>query len=250
VIALLAAVLVASLAGSLHCAGMCGGLVVFATAGDDGRGARRLLGHAAYSGGRLVSYSALGAAAGGVGAALDLAGAMAGVHRGAALVAGATMIAWGVGSLLALRGVRVLPAACGLPLVRRAFAAAAGRPAAARALLVGLLTGLMPCGWLWAFLVTAAGTGSPGAGAAVMGAFWLGTVPVLLAAGLGAQLLASPLRRRLPAVTAVVLVVLGLAAIAGRPTAVAASPARAAAAGGAHEVPSPGQAPCCPEEGR
>jgi sulfite exporter TauE/SafE len=56
-----------------------------------------------------------------------------------------------------------------------------------------------------------------------MAAFWLGTVPALLAAGLGAQLLAAPLRRHVPAVTAVLLVALGIFAIVSRPASVAAA---------------------------
>jgi sulfite exporter TauE/SafE len=53
-----------------------------------------------------------------------------------------------------------------------------------------------------------------------MTAFWAGTVPALLAVGLGAQLLSAPLRRHVPAITAVLLVCLGLYAILGRPTSV------------------------------
>jgi sulfite exporter TauE/SafE len=82
------------------------------------------------------------------------------------------------------------------------------------------LSGFLPCGWLWAFVVTAAGTGSAMKGAAVMTAFWAGTVPALLAVGLGAQLVSAPLRRHAPAVTAVLLVCLGLYAILGRPASV------------------------------
>ncbi len=241
--ALLLAVVLASLAGSLHCAGMCGGLVIFSTGGEAASGLRRILVHVAYSGGRLVTYSILGAASGAVGATLDRAGSFAGLQRAAALVAGLTMVVWGVAALLELRGIRLLPRAASWPLVRRAFAAAHGRAPVVKAAIVGLLTGLMPCGWLWAFLVTAAGTGSAVGGAAVMAAFWLGTVPILVATGLGAQLVAAPLRRRLPALTAALLVVLGLTAIAGRPSSAAAAPQPPASVPDAPSLPE--RAPCC-----
>ncbi|RMF85708.1 MAG: sulfite exporter TauE/SafE family protein, partial [Planctomycetota bacterium] len=93
--ALIAAVFVASLLGSLHCAGMCGPFVAFAVGADAGRtgGAWR---HVAYHGGRLVTYSLLGVAAGALGAALDLGGAWVGVQRTAAIVAGAIMVLFGV----------------------------------------------------------------------------------------------------------------------------------------------------------
>jgi hypothetical protein len=231
-------VLVASLAGSLHCVGMCGPFVAFYAGGDASRGARRLLSHATYSAGRLAAYATLGLAAGSIGAALDLAGSLAGFQR----------VAWGVLALLRIRGVRVLPrSASSTAWLQRAFRVVANTPPVLRAGAVGLLSGLLPCGWLWAFLVAAAGTGSAAGGAAVMGAFWLGTVPALLAVGLGAQLLAAPLRRHVPAVTAVLLVALGIFAIVSRP----ASVARAVAAREqtpAAAVPAPGGDHACCDE--
>ncbi|HEY0971648.1 MAG TPA: sulfite exporter TauE/SafE family protein, partial [Gemmatimonadales bacterium] len=72
------AVLVASLVGSPHCAGMCGPFVCFyAGAGAGARPVARWAAHAAYNGGRLLSYLALGALAGTLGAGLDAAGSMA-----------------------------------------------------------------------------------------------------------------------------------------------------------------------------
>jgi sulfite exporter TauE/SafE len=226
-IPLLATVFLASLVGSLHCVGMCGPFVAFYSGSDGSAGARRLLSHAAYSGGRLTTYVIFGLAAGAVGAALDVAGSLAGVQRIAAIIAGSTMILWGILALLQLRGVRIFRRASGTgrtsALLRRGFSVISGKPPVIRAAAVGLLSGLLPCGWLWAFVVTAAGTGSAARGAAVMAAFWAGTVPALLAVGLGAQLLSAPLRRRVPAVTAVLLVALGLIAIFGRPASVTAA---------------------------
>jgi len=248
---LLITVFVASLVGSLHCVGMCGPFVAFYAGGDGSTGARRLVSHAVYSGGRLLSYAVLGAAAGSIGAALDLAGSVAGFQRAAAVVAGAVMVAWGLLALLRIRGVRLLsPASSSGRLgswMRTAFRAVADKPPVVRAGAVGLLSGVLPCGWLWAFLVTAAGTGSAVRGTAVMAAFWLGTVPALLAVGLGAQLVSAPLRRHVPAATAVLLVVLGLFAILSRPASVAAGvAAREQGAGGA--VPAAGADHSCCEE--
>jgi sulfite exporter TauE/SafE len=56
-----------------------------------------------------------------------------------------------------------------------------------------------------------------------MTAFWLGTVPSLVAVGLGAQLIGAPLRRHVPALTAILLVALGVFAILARPTSVTAA---------------------------
>jgi sulfite exporter TauE/SafE len=69
---------------------------------------------------------------------------------------------------------------------------------------------------LYAFALIAAGTGSAAWGAAIMAAFWLGTVPVLASVGAGVQALTGTLGRRLPLVTAVAIVLLGLYTLAGR----------------------------------
>ena len=214
-IALAGSVLVASLLGSPHCAGMCGGFVCFYS-GQDGRG--RGWAHVAYNAGRWLSYVLLGALAGALGRTLDQMGASAGLHRAAAVAAGSLMVVWGGGALLSALGVR-LPHA-GAPGVLQARFTAAVRavreqPPVVRALPVGLVTALLPCGWLWVYVATAAGTGSVAGGMLVMSAFWLGTVPMMAGVGLAAQSVFGPLRRHLPVITAGVLVVLGLWTIGG-----------------------------------
>ena len=167
--ALISAVFIASLLGSMHCAGMCGAFVAFAVAGDGRPQASRASLNAAYNGGRLITYVALGAIAGSLGAALDLGGSMLGVQRTAAIAAGVMMIGFGGLAILRASGTRIprLP----LPGTLQRFVAAGHRiafdlPPMTRALVVGLLTTLLPCGWLYAFAITAAGTASPALGAA------------------------------------------------------------------------------------
>lgn len=212
---LVAAVLVASIVGSPHCAGMCGPFVCFYAAGPRAT----LRSHAAYNLGRLASYVLLGALAGALGARLNAAGELAGVSRAAAVVSGTLMMAWGLSQIAAAGGVR-LPAIGAPPALQRAFGGALQRlhaqPASVRAAATGLLTTLLPCGWLYAFVATAAGTGSAVTGMTVMAAFWMGTLPALVAVGAGVQRVAGPLARRLPVISAAVLVALGLLSISGR----------------------------------
>ena len=144
---------------------------------------------------------------------------MLGVQRAAACAAGAIMVAFGTIAVLRHLGVKVprLP----LPplLVRLAKSGhqrAFDLSPLARAASVGLLTTLLPCGWLYAFVIASAGTASPIWGAAAMGAFWLGTLPIMAALGLGVQALAGPLARHLPLATSVLLVVVGLGTLVGR----------------------------------
>lgn len=244
---LIVAIFVASLLGSAHCVGMCGAFVAFAVGGADGSAApSRARLNAAYNGGRLVTYLLLGVVAGALGAALDLGGAALGVQRGAMVVAGAFMIAFAVVSLARAVGLRI-PRAPLPGWLHRVVAAghrvAFGMSPMRRAATIGLLTTLLPCGWLYAFAVAAAGTGSPWIGAAVMAAFWCGTLPALAALGFGIQSLAGPLRRKLPAATALLMAAVGVWTLIGRfhvpaLSITAAGTAAGAAAAGATAAPS------------
>jgi sulfite exporter TauE/SafE len=221
VIELLPAVLASSLVGSVHCAAMCGPLVALCQ--DGGGRWRPSLAHAA---GRGVAYVQLGVVAGGVGGVLDLAGDALAVQR----------VAWLAGAAAVfVTGLLALSSALGLPLrmsggrtFQRGLVKLRRKRPVVRAWLVGVLSAALPCGWLWAFAALAAGTGHPLAGAAVMATFWLGTVPMSLGVGALLAPLLSRLRRRLPLVSAGLLVALGAFALALR--APAAAPAAPAAA--------------------
>ena len=100
--------------------------------------------------------------------------------------------------------------------VSRSIAALAERPPVIRALVIGLLATFLPCGWLYAFAITAAGTGSALRGAVVMAVFWVGTLPVMTGIGYGIQILARPLRRQVPVFCSVALIAVGLWTVLAR----------------------------------
>ena len=222
---LITTVFIASLIGSLHCAGMCGGIVAFCVNGKEVSAGRSLIAwqpHAAYNVGRLLTYASLGAISGLLGSAIDLGGSALGFSRIAIVVAGAAMILIGVVALLRTRGVKfgcVRPPRFMARLIQFGLAAAHRLPPVRRSLIVGLLTGFLPCGWLYAFVIASAGTGSASLGALTMAAFWLGTVPVMLGLGLGAQSIAGPLKKHVPALSAIALMLVGTVAVTGRLTA-------------------------------
>ncbi len=215
---LLVTVLIASFIGSLHCVGMCGPLVAFAVGDPTGqRRVSRVGLHAAYHGGRLLTYALVGAVCGVLGAAVDQGGARLGFHRAAALLAGTMMIAVGLAAVLRTVSVRLphvpFPGSIHRWILAGQRAAFALTPLP-RAFSTGLLTAFLPCGWLYLFALKAAGTGSPLWGASFMIAFWLGSVPALVLVGAGVQTLARLFGRRLPLVTAVVIVLLGVFTLA------------------------------------
>lgn len=219
-IPLMLAVLFASLTGSLHCAGMCGAFVAIAVGVDpSSKPGSKLRAQLAYHAGRLITYVTLGVIAGGIGSALDLAGSYVGVQRVAASVAGAIMILFGIGALLRIRGVKIKapgPIPGSKKLLERVLARAVRQAVTVRALLIGLSTTLLPCGWLYAFVIVAAGTGHPLWGGLTMIAFWVGTVPILAVVGVGANRLCGSLARFVPTTAAVLIIAAGIITMTNR----------------------------------
>ncbi len=218
-VTLIVTVFMASLLGSMHCAGMCGPFAVIASASQaSGRTPRwKLSGF--YNFGRFLTYVTLGALAGVVGATLNLGGSLVGLQQIATLSAGFAMIVFGSIALLRILGVRVPFIA--LPkfvtrLLGKGHQVSKGLSPGPRATLIGMLTTFMPCGWLYAFVITAAGTGSPLNGALVMATFWSATLPVMVALGVGVQEILGKSRRWVPHVTAVVVVLVGFYTVTHR----------------------------------
>ncbi len=210
--AILIAVMTASLLGSLHCVGMCGPLAVWAIGANDGQAKRRRApAMLAYHAGRLTTYLSAGLVAGSVGSALTVGGDVAGIQSAAAKVAGGLMIAVGLWRLASMFWSAKTPAVGGagmhrvaLPLMRRLGPAMRTMDPATRAFAGGLVTTWLPCGWLYLFVLAAAGSGSVPAAVMMMAAFWAGTLPALTGVMIGA----SGLVRKAPRLTTLMVAVL------------------------------------------
>lgn len=216
-LALAGAVLSASLLGSTHCAGMCGAFAAVASSPEE-RVSRTAL-NGAYNAGRLATYLAFGAAAGMLGAAFDFGGSLLGIQRVAGLAAAALMLGLGLLALAKHMGFRIGRVPLPGVLLRVAHAGhvrAFELTPLPRAFAIGLLTTFLPCGWLYTFVIVSAGTADPFAGALMMAVFWLGTLPVMAAIGIGAQCLTGSMRKHLPVVTNVVLIATAIWMIAAR----------------------------------
>ncbi|HSF39673.1 MAG TPA: sulfite exporter TauE/SafE family protein [Thermoanaerobaculia bacterium] len=189
----------AGLLTGFHCVGMCGGFVLSYSQQGGGRWPR----HLSYALGKTLSYTALGALCGLVGGAVSLTPTLRG---GVALVAGIVLVLLGLRSLGFFSGLHVsVPSR----LLRFAQRRAGPRPFA-----MGLANGLMiACGPLQALYVLALGTGSAVEGASLLFVFGLGTLPLLLGFGWLAGRLGVRFGRRALAVTAWIVVVLGIAMV-------------------------------------
>ncbi|MBI1369941.1 MAG: hypothetical protein GC162_14965 [Planctomycetes bacterium] len=116
--ALLITVALASLVGSPHCAGMCGVFVAFATGAPDARAIPQRDLMLAYHGGRLLTYTLLGAITGAIGGAIQTGGALLGVQQAAAVAAGAIMVLFGLTAIARHIGLTVAPLSIHTPFKR------------------------------------------------------------------------------------------------------------------------------------
>lgn len=191
----LAGSLLAGLAGSPHCVGMCGGLALAS-------GAQRP--SWPHTVGRLSTYMILGATAGAFAEHIPL-------PRLAALLLSVMMLLWFAASLAELPLPR-LPVPVGLSrlggrLLRRGDLASR--------LAFGMVNGLLPCGLVYAALSIPVAMADPLGGALAMLAFGLGTVPALSFAVAGLRRLAagSLVRRR---ILGAAILAIGLFTLASR----------------------------------
>jgi len=209
---LLGTVFVASLLGSVHCVGMCGPFALLASASDEERKSA-VLPSITYSLGRLLTYSIVGLIAGALGLALNVGTSFNQWQQSATIVAGILMVLVGVISLARWMGWRIpLPQifkSVQKPL-GRGFKRARKLPPLWKAFSIGALTSLMPCGWLYTFAITAAGTGSPLWGMALMMSFWAGTVPIMFALTLGVDRIGNAVQQKIPPMMAGLVITIGL----------------------------------------
>lgn len=198
--------------GSAHCLGMCGPFAL--AVGSAAPSWRANLGRqSVYSAGRIFTYAVLGATLAFCGA--RLAAALPGwtnVPAVLAIVAGVLLVVQGLlaAGVIRKRGVAGTVACPGAG----AFKALLGARSLLDVFLAGLFTGLLPCGLLYGMLALAASTHDVASGLVTMVAFGLGTVPAMVAAGLGGSLLGLAARRRLHAIAAWCLVLTGCISIA------------------------------------
>ena len=184
---------------SPHCIGMCGGILL----GQSAPSASPIKVALAYNGGRVAAYTVIGAVFGALGTGItysmsvkSMVFTMVGL---AVAVIGLNM--WGL--LPGLRALFPEQTACRLPLsARKNFA---GRP-----WMIGILTGLMPCGSLYAMWLHAISGGSAGYGAMSMLSFALGTVPLMLLFGALGELFPRRWNKYLLKASAVLVTAMGL----------------------------------------
>jgi len=181
---LLSIMTIAFLGSFGHCVGMCGGIVVAYTStkvDDKWSKTTQAFSHLFYSFGRVTTYMLLGA----------IFGYLGGVATFNNYTNGALLIFAGV--IMILAGLSLMGKVKFLTLIEHSFSKSEWYQKSFRALLhskslfsfflLGMLNGLLPCGFVYFFAITAASTGSALWGAVVMLVFGLSTIPAMFSMG-------------------------------------------------------------------
>jgi len=220
---------------SIHCVGMCGGIMLSQSLSSESKNKFEAMKPAVlYNLGRVLSYTILGGVVGALGSVFSLS-----IVAKAALqiVAGLFMIMMGFNmagfNLFRKFNIKLPYSACKIKNKSRA------------PFIVGLLNGFMPCGPLQTMQLFALGTGSAINGALAMFVFSIGTVPLMLTFGALSGLLSKGYTKKILKTSGILIIILGvimgnrglaLAGININPMTVLASSHKALLGGGAGDA--------------
>ncbi|GKU24562.1 sulfite exporter TauE/SafE family protein [Clostridium folliculivorans] len=185
---------------SIHCVGMCGGIMLSQSIKNDSESKFDAIKPALlYNMGRVASYTILGGIIGALGSIFSLSITAKAMMQ---IIAGAFMIMMGfnMAGFKFFRSFQIK-----LPHTACKIKNKSGSP-----FIVGLLNGLMPCGPLQTMQLFALGTGSAFKGALSMLIFSLGTVPLMLTFGALSGLLSKGYTKKILKLSGVLIIVLGL----------------------------------------
>lgn len=167
-----------------HCIGMCGGIIIAYSStkvNDQWQQTTQIIAHLLYSLGRVLTYVILGAMfgyLGGVAMFNNLA------NGSLLILAGIFMILSGLSLSGQIKFLTVIEhSVSSSSWYRNLFHELLRSQSLLSFFILGMLNGLLPCGLVYFFAVTAASTGSPLYGALVMLLFGLSTIPALFSLG-------------------------------------------------------------------
>lgn len=216
-IALPSGILLTSLAGSAHCVGMCGGLILNFTQSKTDL--------VWYHLGRLISYSLLGYLAGGLGSFIFDFKYSKSIATMTTLAFALGLIMVGISRFLALprwlnphgftRWFHMVVGSLSKTVLSATLAPIfMSRAQFLKPLALGSLSGFLPCGWLYTYVIAAAATQSPWLGFISLAIFWVGTLPALTLSTVIFRRTVDKMRLGSPRLSGAILVGLGIFSLA------------------------------------
>lgn len=188
--------------GSLHCVGMCGPLA-FAIPVSKSNWWLIISDKLLYNFGRVISYTLLGFLIGFIGRQFWING----LQQGISLFSGLLIIMAGLSRMFKMRLYKSNALTALTSPVKRLLAYALKNHSGH--LLIGLLNGFLPCGFVYLALVGAVNTTAPIEAAQYMFWFGIGTFPLMLIATVSSGFIGLPLRRRINRLIPYLMVCLG-----------------------------------------
>jgi len=183
-VSILTIISIAFLGSFGHCIGMCGGIVVaYSSTKIDSSWTKtkQSISHVLYSFGRITTYVILGFIFGFVGGVVTFDNMTSGILL---LTTGVLMILVGLSLSGKLKFLTSLEHSVSKSAIyQQTFRSLIGSNTLTSFYLLGMLNGLLPCGFVYVFAITAASTGSPLWGAFVMLIFGLSTLPAMFSLG-------------------------------------------------------------------
>ncbi|MCF8240598.1 MAG: sulfite exporter TauE/SafE family protein [Melioribacteraceae bacterium] len=179
--------------GSFHCVGMCGPIAIALPVFTDSKWVL-LYSRILYNLGRVITYAAIGALFGLFGNRLALAGFQQDIS-----------IFFGVVIILYVILPRKIKTAFAKTIIYRAvsdfvkgsFQKVMKYKSSSSLFVIGLLNGLLPCGFVYVALAGAMTTGDFLSGAGFMALFGFGTFPIMLAASLAGKFINVKIRQKI-----------------------------------------------------
>lgn len=174
------AALLTGLAGSLHCAGMCGPIALSLPVGSNESKVHLYAGRFLYNLGRVFSYALMGALMGSIGSAVGWFGWQQYLSIGA----GVLILLFALGHQWKPNRQRLFSGVF-KSWFDRTFSLLLRNTGYGALFSLGVLNGFLPCGLVYIALAGAVATGNATQGALYMALFGAGTLPVMYLLSLG-----------------------------------------------------------------
>lgn len=183
-ISILTIITIAFLGSFGHCIGMCGGIVIAYSStkiNTNWSKSKQSISHVLYSMGRINTYVILGFIFGALSSIVTFNNTASGVLL---IITGILMILVGLSLSGKLKFLTNLEHSVSKSKIyQTTFKSLIGSDSLISFYLLGMLNGLLPCGFVYVFAITAASTGSALWGAFVMLIFGLSTLPAMFSLG-------------------------------------------------------------------
>lgn len=200
--------IILGLLGSFHCIGMCGPIALSLPSGSKSKRSF-IAGRLLYNSGRIISYSVIGLIFGFLGSRIYLFG----LQQSLSVILGTVIL---LSVIVSFKRKNILSKNKYFNKLflryKNLFSNILHKKSKPSLLLIGILNGFLPCGFVYFALSGALISGEPFTGSLYMMLFGIGTIPLMLAVSVSGNFMNLSLRRKInkfiPAFTILIALIL------------------------------------------